>query len=309
MPTDSLSPRQLRAIVAVADLRNISHAAIELGVSQPTLSRTIAGIEADLDVELFRRDSNGVTPTEAGNRMAVRASEVLQNLDDLEDEMRSLDGSLRGRVCVAMPDTTGHALFLPLLDRFAIAHPKVELRVMGAHPNNVVLALSAGDADIGVISSAHRNEGVDLRPLAIESLHFVGPHRRRAAAAVNLASLANEPLALPAIQPGLRQLIDRAFATRGLRPNVVFEADSQDALLELVKDGRAGSIMSRAGVLRASRRKEVTVQKIENPLIERSLSTAFPRGRTPTRLMRAVEAELRRLVAELAADVGWMPSD
>lgn len=305
----NLSAKQLRSVVAVAELRNISHAAVSLSLSQPSLSRTIAKIEADLGVELFHRDSSGATPTEAGARLAARAAEVLQQLYDIEDEMRSFDGSLHGRVCVAMPDTIGHALFLPILDRFAEEHPDVELRVMGAHPNNVSLALSAGDADVGIVSSAHRHKGLELRTLVTESLHLVGPPGRGGGQVVDLESIVDLPLALPGIQPGLRQLIDRAFASIGERPTVVIEADSQDTLLELIRDGRAHSIMSYAGVLRPAGRGEVRTREIQNPGIERVLNTAFPRRRTPTRLMRAVEDELHQLVRDLAPAVGWTPTD
>ncbi|MFW2382114.1 MAG: LysR family transcriptional regulator [Acidimicrobiales bacterium] len=305
-----LTPRQLRAIAAVVELRNISHAAVELGVSQPSLSRMITKIEADLETELFQRDSNGVVPTEAGERLAERGSEVVRQLDDIEDEIRSLDGNLHGRVCVAMPDTTAHALFLPVLDRIASHHPDVEVRMMGAHPNNVPLALSAGDADVGVVSSAHRHEGLELRTLVTESLHLVGPsQRRKRRGPVDLASVAELPLALPGIQPGLRQLIDRAFSSVGLRPNVVQEVDSQDALVELIQAGRAYSIMAYAGVVRPAARGVVDAYEINNPTIERTLSTAFRRGRTPTRLMLAVEATLHNVATELAAEARWTPSE
>jgi LysR family nitrogen assimilation transcriptional regulator len=293
----------------VADLENISHAAIQLAISQPSLSRMLAKIESELGVQLFNRDSSGVTPTDAGTRLALRASEILRQLEDVEEEIRSLDGNLHGRICLAMPDTTGHALFLPIIDRFATEHPDVELRLMGAHPNNIPLALSAGDADVGVVSSAHRHEGLELRALATESLHLVGPPGLRGTGPVDLATVAELPLALPGIQPGLRQLIDRAFASIGLRPTVVIDVDSQDALVELIREGRAFSIMSYAGVRRPVVRNEVQADEIENPRIERVLSTAFPRGRTPTRLMRTVEETLQWLASELASEAHWSPAN
>jgi LysR family nitrogen assimilation transcriptional regulator len=306
MAVSVLSPRKLRAILAVAELGNISHAAVELGVSQPSLSRTITKIEADLGTELFVRESGGVVPTEAGERLARRGTEVLRQLDDIEDEIRSLDGNLHGRVCVAMPDTTGRTLFLPLLDRITSEYPEVEVRMMGAHPNNVPLALSAGDADVGVISNAHRHEGLELRPLVIESLHLVGPPKHALPPGpVDLEEVADLPLALPGIQPGLRQLIDRAFSSIGRSPNVVVEIDAQDALIELIRAGRAYSIMSYAGVSRPAVRNAVDTHEIQNPTIERTLSTAFPRSRTPTRLMRTVDDILHQVASELQEDARW----
>ena len=305
MPELNLTTRQLTALVAVADRGNISHAAVELDMSQPALSRLVARVEADLDTPLFERDGRGVRPTEAGNRLTNHAREVLRHLDDMEDDIRSLDGQLRGRICIAMPDTIGHTLFLPLIDRFAAAHPLVELRVMGAHPNNVPLAVSAGDGDVGVVSSAHKQGNLHVRPLATEHLHLVGPPGSPRPEQITVAEIADLPLALPGIQPGLRQIIDRAFATKGLRPRVAMELDSQDALVELIRHRGLYSIMSYAGVARLVARGELVASTIVDPTIDRTLLTALPDSRPATRLMHALEGEVRALAADLADTARW----
>jgi LysR family nitrogen assimilation transcriptional regulator len=305
MTVSNLTARQLNAIVTVAARRNISHAALELEMSQPALSRLISRLEADLDAELFVRDGRGVTPTDAGTRLVGHASEALRHLNEMEDEIRSLDGDLRGRICVAMPDTVGHVLFLPLLDRVKSLHPRVELRVMGAHPNNVPLAMSAGDGDVGIVSDAHKHAGLQLTPLATEQLHLVGPADWKARSSMSISGMVDTPLALPAIQPGLRQLIERVFASQGIRPNVVMELDSQDALVEIVRGGRAFSIMSFAGVLRPVRRMELVAAPIVGPSIDRGLHTALPEGRPVTRLMRIIESIVRDVAADAAEDARW----
>ncbi len=317
--------RQLRAIVAIAERRNISHAAVELQLTQPTVSRMLSRVESDLGQPLFTRDAGGATPTEAGLRFAERAGEALQALDDVTDEIRSLDGRLVGKICVAMPDTVGHSLFIPLIDRFAGIHPDVELRVMAAHPNSVPLALMAGDADVGVVSSAHKDNNLITTPLANEHLHLVGaaPRRRRppqprsrgaeapviepVVETVTLAEVADHALALPAIQPGLRAIIDAAFAQRQLRPNVVLEVDAEDALVELIESGRAHSIMNFAGVQRLVIEGRLVARRIIDPPIQRLLSTAVPEGRQTTRLMRAVEQTIHELAFEQRARAQWEP--
>ena len=305
MAIPNLTARQLHAIVTVAERQNISHAALALEISQPSLSRLISRLEADLDTELFVRDGRGVTPSLAGERLVAHATEALRHLDELEDEIRSLDGQLRGKLCIAMPDTVGHALFLPLIDHLRAAHPDIELRVMGAHPNNVPLALKAGDGDVGIVSDAHKHSGLHVTALALEQLHLVGPSDWQPPPSIPVKRIADLPLALPAIHPGLRQLIDRAFATRGVRPNVVMELDSQDALLEVVRSGRAFSIMSFAGVLRPVERNELAASLVTDPTIDRTLLTAFPDGRPITRLMRAVEEAVRATAEAVSESARW----
>ncbi|MGI9607263.1 MAG: LysR family transcriptional regulator [Acidimicrobiales bacterium] len=309
MPVLNLTSRQLAAVVAVEERQNISHAAIELSMSQPALSRLISRIESELETQLFDRDGRGVSPTEAGRRLAEHAREVLRQLGDMEDDIRSLDGELRGRICVAMPETIGHALFLPLIDRCAEIHPAVELRVMGTHPNNVPSALGAGDGDVGVVSSAHKQGSLHVRPFAVECLHLVGPQNSPFTGDTRLADVAALPLALPGIQPGLRREIDAAFASQGLKPNVVMELDSQDALIELIRYRELHSIMSFAGVMRYVHRGELTASRIVDPTIDRTLSTALPDNRPASALMRALDNEIHSLAADLAPETRWHPHD
>lgn len=302
--------RQLQTIVAIAERRNISHAAVELSLTQPTVSRMLSRIETSLGTRLFHRDVNGAVPTEAGVLLIERAQEVLRSLDMVADEIRSLDGRLVGKACVAMPDTTGHTLFIPLIDRFGSSHPDVELRVMASHPNGVPLALASGDADVGIISSAHKHAGVTARLMASEHLHLVGSPRRLpngSSDVITLADVAEKPLVLPAIQPGLRSLIDAAFAQKQLRPNVVLEVDAEDALVELVSSGRVLSIMSFAGVHRLVGRGDLWARRIVDPSIERVLSTAVSTSRPTTRLMLAVQEAVHELAVDLAPEARWKP--
>ncbi len=304
------SARQLRAVIAVAERRNISHAAVQLDLTQPTVSRILSKVEADLRTNLFIRDARGVIPTESGVRFVEEATELLRRMDDLTDEIRSGGGRLSGKICVAMPETIGHTLFIPLIDHFAANHGDVELRVMGSHPNSIPPALTSGDADVGVISGAHRHSGVIATPLVTEDLHLVGAGVGSAASPVRpitLEQVASRPLILPAIQPGLRGIIDAAFGQRQLKPNVVLEVDAEDAIVELISSGRAYSIMCMAGVHRLVARGELSARRIVDPPIQRLLSTALPENRPPTRLMRAVEESIHMLAFELRRDAQWAP--
>lgn len=310
--------KQLRAVVSVAERGNISHAAIHLGLTQPTVSRMLSRVEADLGIPLFVRSPAGASLTEAGVEFVDTATEVLRALEEMTDEVRSRDGRLVGKICIAMPDTIGHSLFIPLIDRFSARHAQVELRVMALHPNSVPLALTTGDADVGVVSDAHRQAGVQTTPLAVEQLHLVGagpraagygPDRALPTGDIPLDEVAAYPLVLPAIQPGLRALIDGAFAQRQLRPDVELDVDAEDAIIELVSSGRALSIMSYAGIQRHVAAGLLSARRIVDPPIERLLSTAVPENRPATRLMRVVEDAIRELAVELQAGARWMPSE
>src|SRR5262249_54426876 len=94
--------RSLRHVAALARLRSFTKAADELGLTQPTLSRSIQGIERAAKVRLFDRDRGGARLTPVGRFFAERAVSLLRDADDLERLMERVAGGSEGEVAFGM---------------------------------------------------------------------------------------------------------------------------------------------------------------------------------------------------------------
>ena len=81
-----LELRQLRCLVAIVDTGSFTDAAIDLGVSQAAVSRTLRSLEQVLGVRLLHRTSRAVTPTTAGVQVLARARQLLAEADNLVRE-------------------------------------------------------------------------------------------------------------------------------------------------------------------------------------------------------------------------------
>lgn len=88
MVTPSLELKQLRYLTTIIDAGTFTDAALELGVSQAAVSRTLAKLESELGVRLLHRTSRSIMPTEAGLRVVARARLILSNADDLLREAK-----------------------------------------------------------------------------------------------------------------------------------------------------------------------------------------------------------------------------
>ena len=88
--------RRLRYFVAVATERNFTRAAERLHVAQPALSRQVRLLERELGVELLRRTTREVTPTDAGWYLLERAPALLSATDDLWRSVRSFAAGEQG---------------------------------------------------------------------------------------------------------------------------------------------------------------------------------------------------------------------
>ncbi|HTV30952.1 MAG TPA: LysR family transcriptional regulator [Xanthobacteraceae bacterium] len=82
---------ELTAFVRAGETGSFSRVARELGVSQPSISRMVASLEARLGVKLLLRTTRRVAPTDAGGAFLKRARQILGDLDDAENAARGAD--------------------------------------------------------------------------------------------------------------------------------------------------------------------------------------------------------------------------
>jgi len=93
-----LKLRDLRYLVAVADLRHFGKAAARCFVSQPTLSAQLKKLEQALGVQLIERAPHNVSLTAAGEEIVARARRVLEASDEVVTLARNLRDPLAGRL-------------------------------------------------------------------------------------------------------------------------------------------------------------------------------------------------------------------
>lgn len=119
----------INLFIRVARTRSFSVAARERGVSQPTVSRAIAGLEKWLGVALFARTPRAVTLTEAGADYFSRVEVALNALDEATDAVRG-SGMLSGTLRIGASSSFGQRVLIPRLPRFMVAHPQLRATLL-----------------------------------------------------------------------------------------------------------------------------------------------------------------------------------
>jgi DNA-binding transcriptional LysR family regulator len=117
------------AFARAYELGSFSAVGRELGLTQSTVSKHIAGLEADLGVQLFARTTRKLNPT----LEAERLYEGVQHLLDAADAIHSSVGSARaeptGLLRITLPDSYGRAVVMPQVAKFLARYPRVRLDV------------------------------------------------------------------------------------------------------------------------------------------------------------------------------------
>ena len=136
-----------RAFLAVVREGSLSGAARALGLTQPTVGRQVAALEASLRVKLFTRSLDGLTPTEAGLRL-IPSVEAMAGAAEAAQRAASGDiGEERGTVRITASDVVGGQVLPSILAEFHARRPGISVELALSNRNEDLLR---GDADIAV---------------------------------------------------------------------------------------------------------------------------------------------------------------
>lgn len=120
--------RQLRHLVVLARHKSYTRAAETLGISQPTLTRSIQAIEAKANMRIFDRDRSGVYLTAVGKDVVYRASALLEEYTEFEHLLERTHSAQSGLACFGMAPLSAHVLLKPLVSRMLRETPDLQTR-------------------------------------------------------------------------------------------------------------------------------------------------------------------------------------
>ncbi|MEI2266607.1 LysR family transcriptional regulator [Erwinia sp. CGal63] len=118
-----------RMLVAVMELGSFAAAAERLGTSSGQASKLVSRLESELGVQLLKRSTRALFPTEIGQAYFDRIKTILDDFDALDASVRHASGKPSGRLKLTAPLTFGTSSLAPVLIAFAREYPEIELDV------------------------------------------------------------------------------------------------------------------------------------------------------------------------------------
>lgn len=160
-----ISSRVLRAMIALDELRNFSLAAERCHVTQSALSQMVRKLEDDVGLQLVDRDRRHVQFTPEGLRFVATAQRVMQELDDIDIDLKDHAYARRGRINIAsLPSLAAHWL-PPIVAAYKKAFPGIELGLFDSTPLRALELVRLRQADFAITADGPGRPGLEARLL------------------------------------------------------------------------------------------------------------------------------------------------
>ncbi|MEV4287692.1 LysR family transcriptional regulator [Nonomuraea bangladeshensis] len=234
--------RHLRYFLAVVDHGTTARAAEAALVAQPSLSRQLRRLEADLKLALFDHSGGRLRLTSAGRQFVPIARDLLARAAAAQEAARALGTGQVSRITIAAPVTTIADVIAPFIATTG-GHDAM-ITVQEVLPADAYDALWRG-ADVAISSAPpplHLAGGAVAR---LPVLAYPPPgHPWEGRARVGIAELAEQPLLLLTAEHGTRRLFDHAVLRAGVRYATAFETSIPQIAQALAAAGRGVAVVS-----------------------------------------------------------------
>ena len=261
--------RQIEYFVAVADHGAFGMAAAALHVSQPSLSKQLATMEAEIGGTLFERTSRRVTLTALGRTLLPRARRVLQDVRELKSVARGPMGLFGDRLSMGVLPSIG-AYFMPVATRHLHhAYPSLRLMIEEGATRELLQRLEDGliDAVIGTPSNDPDFISIPLFSEALWICVATDHPLYRDSHPVTLADLAGQPLLSLSHAFTLAEIVDRLANEARAYVSRDYQGGSLDAVRQMAVMGAGiGVLPSLYALAEAIRDPEFRVRRIDHPL-------------------------------------------
>ena len=143
--------RVLKYFLALAREENITRAAENLHITQPTLSRQLMQLEAELGVRLFIRGKSKITLTEDGMLLKRRAQEIVDLADQTERAFTAQHGQIEGELYIGSGETYSISILSDMIKDFHASYPLVKYNLYSGNADDIKERIDKGLLDIGLL--------------------------------------------------------------------------------------------------------------------------------------------------------------
>ena len=230
--------RQIEYFVEVARQLSFTKAATTLHVSQPSISKAIQNLEAELGAPLFYRSSKQLELTDAGHAVLTNAQQVLQAIKNIRTELTDIKDLKKGQIRIGIPPIVGAEFFSKLISQYKDQFPFIEIILTEAGTKKIREEIESGELDIGLVcSSQSKHQNVNTISFMKDPLQLIVhvDHPLAQKDSVMMQDLATEAFIIYRKDFILYDRIMEACTKAGFTPLIACETTQKDLFIEMAQ--------------------------------------------------------------------------
>lgn len=236
----------LQAFIYVAETGSFSRAAELLHLTQPAVSKRIAGLEDSLDSRLFDRIGRQVQLTGAGVELLGRAQRILLEVQDCQRAIHNLSGHISGQLSIGTSHHIGLHRLPAALRQFNNDYPAAELDLHFMDSEQACGAVAHGDLELGVVTlPLEPPDNLAMQTLWVDRLCVVASpeHPLAALRRPGIEALAEWPAILPSTGTYTRTVLENTLRPHGITLQVRMSTNYLETIKMMVSIGLGWSIL------------------------------------------------------------------
>jgi DNA-binding transcriptional LysR family regulator len=263
----TMNLRQMRYIMEIAKEGNITTAAANLMISQPSLSSLLANVEKEIGIQLFDRGAAPLALTYAGEKYIEAAGKILRIYHELQQTIDDTQNAITGRLNIGCSPQLSPFHVPAILPLMMERYPGIQLNL--TEDSTVALAnqLLGGRLDVVLCGGYISHPSLTRVQLMSQEMVLLGPLNRdvpvladedghpgqaghdeqtgekRPFPRVDLRALSGEPFVLMKSSQQMRREQDRVLASNHCKPKIILETGSWLTSLRMVTNGLAFTIL------------------------------------------------------------------
>lgn len=279
-------------VMAVAELRSISKAAVRCSISQPALTRSINKIEDELGVKLFDRSTLPIRLTYAGERYVAGIKNMLAMKYQLDAEIEEIACLKKGRLAIGIPSSFSSIWLPQILPPFLQKYPGIEIQITEGLSQELEESLIKEEIDLTIASPLPITlPNIEYEKIISEQLILVFSPKHPFFSGISNESkdvqlhfieaqlLDGQPYISTMPKQGLNRIARQMFDSFGVKPNVVVETANPSTAMYLASSGLGFAVTTVNNFLHKQFEERPLCCTLYDPPTERLLVAAYKKGR------------------------------
>lgn len=208
-------------------------------VAQPSITKAIHQLEAELGILLFDRSQKKNALTAEGRAFYVRVERILREMGEAVAEMNDYRNLHKGTIKIAIPPMIGAYIFPNIFFGFRQRYPSLEMLVFEEGSLAARAMLEREELDLGLVILPEHSTVLETKPMVQEEIRLcVNPeHPLASRKQVSFAELRNEPFVMLKEDSYHRRLILTECEKFGFAPRIIFSSNQIQTIKGLVANG------------------------------------------------------------------------